>query len=73
MTLPQRYFTSNKEVFLVPAMNVRIGFIKLHREFRCLIEYGYKFIGPENGEMACGEYGKGKMSVQDRFYLWINF
>ena len=27
-----------------------------------------KFIGPEDGEMACGEYGKGKMSVQDKFY-----
>ena len=27
-----------------------------------LIEYGYKFIGPVEGAMACGEYGKGKMS-----------
>ena len=27
-----------------------------------LINYGYKFIGPRDGEMACGEYGKGIMS-----------
>ena len=27
-----------------------------------LFNYGYKFIGPLDGEMACGEYGKGKMS-----------
>ena len=27
-----------------------------------LINYGYRFIGPEVGEMACGEYGEGKMT-----------
>ena len=54
---------SNKEVFLVPAMNVRMWIHKATRKnLDALIEYGYKFIGPENGEMACGEYGKGKMS-----------
>ena len=54
---------SNKEVFLVPAMNVRMWIHKAtQKNLDALIEYGYKFIGPENGEMACGEYGKGKMS-----------
>ncbi len=54
---------SNKEVFLVPAMNVRMWEHKAtQKNLNNLIEYGYKFIGPENGEMACGEYGKGKMS-----------
>ena len=24
--------------------------------------------GPEKGEMACGEYGEGKMSAQDKFF-----
>ena len=24
--------------------------------------YNYKLIGPEIGDMACGEYGEGKMS-----------
>ena len=27
-----------------------------------LRDYGYKFVGPEIGDMACGEYGEGKMS-----------
>ena len=27
-----------------------------------LRSYGYKFIGPVTGDMACGEYGDGKMS-----------
>ena len=32
------------------------------KNIKSLIEYGYKFIGPEDGSMACGEFGKGKMS-----------
>ena len=27
-----------------------------------LKDFGYKLIGPEIGDMACGEYGEGKMS-----------
>ena len=54
---------SNKEIFLTPAMNVRMWLHKAtQKNLNTLIDYGYKFIGPENGEMACGEYGKGKMS-----------
>ena len=54
---------SNKEIFLTPAMNVRMWLHKAtQKNLKSLIEYGYKFIGPEDGTMACGEYGKGKMS-----------
>ncbi len=54
---------SNKEIFLVPAMNVRMWLHKAtQKNLNNLIDYGYKFIGPEDGKMACGEYGKGKMS-----------
>jgi len=54
---------SNKEIFLVPAMNVRMWLHKAtQKNLNSLVDYGYKFIGPEDGEMACGEYGKGKMS-----------
>mgnify|MGYP001183929825 FL=1 len=54
---------SNKETFLAPAMNVRMWLHKAtQKNLATLIEYGYKFIGPEDGSMACGEYGKGKMS-----------
>ena len=54
---------SNKEVFLVPAMNVRMWEHQSTKDnLLKLRNYGYKIIGPEIGDMACGEYGKGKMS-----------
>ena len=54
---------SDKETFLVPAMNVRMWEHKAtQKNLNTLFKYGYKFIGPQDGEMACGEYGKGKMS-----------
>tara|TARA_Y100001970_G_scaffold174692_1_gene213167 strand:- start:1580 stop:2806 length:1227 start_codon:yes stop_codon:yes gene_type:complete len=64
---------SNKEVFLVPAMNVRMWEHKAtQKNLNNLIEYGYKFIGPENGEMACGEYGKGKMSSPRQILTFLD-
>ncbi len=54
---------SNKDIILVPAMNVRMWLHKAtQKNLNILQEYGYHFIGPEKGEMACGEYGEGKMS-----------
>ena len=54
---------SNKDVFLVPAMNVRMwSHAATRSNCETLKGYGYKFIGPIKGEMACGEYGDGKMS-----------
>ena len=54
---------SDKQTFLVPAMNVRMWEHKAtQRNLDKLFSYGHKFIGPIDGEMACGEYGKGKMS-----------
>ncbi len=53
---------SNKDIILVPAMNVRMWTHKATQEnCKKLITYGYKFIGPTEGQMACGEFGKGKM------------
>ncbi len=64
---------SNKEVFLVPAMNVRMWEHKAtQKNLNSLVEYGYKFIGPENGEMACGEYGKGKMSSPRQILTFLD-
>ena len=54
---------SNKKVYLSPAMNVRMWEHPSTKEnLKKLISYGYKIIGPEIGDMACGEFGKGKMS-----------
>jgi phosphopantothenoylcysteine decarboxylase/phosphopantothenate--cysteine ligase len=54
---------SDKDVFLVPAMNVRMWeHPSTKQNLHKLISYGYKIIGPEIGDMACGEFGEGKMT-----------
>ena len=54
---------SDKDIFLVPAMNVRMWEHPSTKEnLKKLKSYGYKIIGPDIGDMACGEFGKGKMT-----------
>ncbi|MDB3887178.1 bifunctional phosphopantothenoylcysteine decarboxylase/phosphopantothenate--cysteine ligase CoaBC [Candidatus Pelagibacter sp.] len=64
---------SNKEIYLAPAMNVRMWEHQSTKQnLKKLISYGYKLIGPEIGEMACGEYGEGKMSEPVKISNEIN-
>ena len=54
---------SNKDIFLTPAMNVRMWeHPSTKQNLNKLKSYGYKIIGPEIGDMACGEFGEGKMT-----------
>ena len=54
---------SDKKVFLVPAMNVRMWeHLSTKENLQKLKSFGYQIIGPEIGDMACGEYGEGKMT-----------
>ncbi len=54
---------SDKDIILAPAMNVRMWEHQTTKiNLKKLKEFGYKLIGPEVGDMACGEYGEGKMS-----------
>ncbi|MDC0616384.1 bifunctional phosphopantothenoylcysteine decarboxylase/phosphopantothenate--cysteine ligase CoaBC [Candidatus Pelagibacter sp.] len=54
---------SNKDIFLTPAMNVRMWeHPSTKQNLNKLKSYGYKIIGPEVGDMACGEFGEGKMT-----------
>ena len=54
---------SNKSIFLAPAMNVRMWEHPSTKEnLNKLNQFGYKIIGPEIGDMACGEFGEGKMT-----------
>ena len=54
---------SNKKIFIAPAMNVRMWEHQSTKQnINRLKAYKYKLIGPEIGDMACGEYGEGKMS-----------
>ena len=63
---------SNKQVVLVPAMNVRM---RLHKatqnNINKLLDFGYLSIGPATGEMACGEFGEGKMSSPEEIYSFL--
>ncbi len=54
---------SDKDIILAPAMNIRMWeHPTTKKNLEKLKKFGYKIIGPETGDMACGEYGKGKMS-----------
>ena len=63
---------SNKQIILAPAMNVRMW---LHKSTQTnigkLLDFGYLCIGPLTGEMACGEYGEGKMSSPEQISKFI--
>ena len=41
------------------------------KSFKKSKNFGYKFIGPVIGDMACGEYGEGKMSEPNEIYSKI--
>ncbi|EEX08561.1 phosphopantothenoylcysteine decarboxylase/phosphopantothenate--cysteine ligase [Ruegeria lacuscaerulensis ITI-1157] len=50
-------------VLCAPAMNVRMWtHPATQRNHRQLIADGVRFVGPNDGDMACGEYGPGRMS-----------
>jgi phosphopantothenoylcysteine decarboxylase/phosphopantothenate--cysteine ligase len=54
---------TDKKVSVAPAMNVRMWHHPATQHNITLLKnYGYSFVGPDEGEMACGEYGLGRMS-----------
>ena len=63
---------SDKDIFLTPAMNVRMWEHPSTKEnLKKLINYGYHVIGPEIGDMACGEFGEGKMTEPNDIVIQI--
>tara|TARA_B100000700_G_scaffold327325_1_gene441528 strand:+ start:434 stop:1639 length:1206 start_codon:yes stop_codon:yes gene_type:complete len=63
---------SNKDIFLTPAMNVRMWeHPSIKENLNKLKKFGYKIIGPEIGDMACGEYGEGKMTEPEQIVKQI--
>jgi phosphopantothenoylcysteine decarboxylase / phosphopantothenate---cysteine ligase len=65
---------SNKDIFLTPAMNVRMWeHPSTKKNINKLRSYGYKIIGPEIGDMACGEFGEGKMTEPKEIFNQISF
>ena len=54
---------SDKKIFIAPAMNVRMwNHLSTKQNIDKLKTFDYRLIGPVIGDMACGEYGEGKMS-----------
>ncbi len=57
---------TDKRVLYAPAMNVRMwGAAATQRNIKTLADDGALFIGPDIGDMACGEYGPGRMAEPD--------
>lgn len=54
---------TDKPVLYAPAMNVRMyDHPATQRNMRSLRDDGAHFVGPDKGEMACGEFGDGRMA-----------
>jgi phosphopantothenoylcysteine decarboxylase / phosphopantothenate---cysteine ligase len=54
---------SDKRVLAAPAMNVRMWrHPATRRNMATLRADGIAFVGPDEGDMACGEYGPGRMA-----------
>jgi phosphopantothenoylcysteine decarboxylase / phosphopantothenate---cysteine ligase len=54
---------TDKPVLMAPAMNVRMWeHAATRRNLATLQADGVRFVGPDEGAMACGEYGPGRMA-----------
>lgn len=54
---------TDKKILVAPAMNLRMWLAPAtQRNVRTLKDDSVLFVGPEDGDMACGEYGPGRMS-----------
>ncbi len=59
-------------VLVAPAMNVRMwGHPATQRNLTVLRGDGVGFIGPNDGEMACGEFGPGRMAEPEEIFAAI--
>ena len=63
---------TDKRVLLAPAMNVRMwNHAATVRNFSQLKQDGISFVGPNEGDMACGEFGPGRMAEPDEIVAAI--
>lgn len=54
---------TDKPVLMAPAMNVRMWLHPATERNRARLEAdGVSFVGPDEGDMACGEFGPGRMA-----------
>ncbi|ESQ73576.1 bifunctional phosphopantothenoylcysteine decarboxylase/phosphopantothenate--cysteine ligase CoaBC [Asticcacaulis sp. AC402] len=63
---------TDKKVLMAPAMNVRMWHHPAtQRNLETLKADGVQFIGPDEGDMACGEFGLGRMSEPDAIFAAV--
>ena len=63
---------NNKPLLVAPSMNVKMwNNPSTINNIEKLKKYGHIFVGPDKGEMACGEVGSGKMSKVEDIYKEI--
>lgn len=67
---------TDKPVIMAPAMNVRMWeHAATRRNLRTLKDDGVVIVGPDEGDMACGEYGPGRMAepaaIADAIEAWF--
>jgi len=60
---------TDKPVLAAPAMNVRMWqHPAVVRNVKQLSADGWRFVGPDEGEMACGEFGPGRLSEPEAIF-----
>jgi phosphopantothenoylcysteine decarboxylase / phosphopantothenate---cysteine ligase len=63
---------TDKPVLMAPAMNVRMWLhAATQRNLARLAADGVSFVGPDEGAMACGEYGPGRMAEPEAIFQAI--
>ncbi|HEY1447711.1 MAG TPA: bifunctional phosphopantothenoylcysteine decarboxylase/phosphopantothenate--cysteine ligase CoaBC [Caulobacteraceae bacterium] len=63
---------TDKPVIMAPAMNVRMWLHPAtHRNLNALQADGVRIIGPDEGPMACGEFGPGRMAEPEAIFQAI--
>lgn len=64
---------TDKPVLMAPAMNVRMwDHASVKRNYATLKNDGVYFVGPNEGEMACGEFGFGRMAEPEEIIAAIS-
>ena len=64
---------SNKPILFAPSMNVEMWNNPItQKNIKFLKDNNVKFIGPEPGDLACGEDGEGRMSEPNKINQFIN-
>ena len=63
---------ANKPIFFVPSMNVEMWKNPItQRNIKFLKNNNFNFIGPDSGDLACGEEGEGRMSEPQEIFKYI--